>query len=197
VYDTSKDNRRVQRIDEIVKQSLKRLDGRRPGSWWVLSFISLAIVWLEIGMAFMTSYNVPTVGIGCRSMSYLIYGGLSTLPWIIQFLPGFRHPDVKRKAVCHVICLLSTLWLVFITFAAVSQDICHPTVRAETDARHSFTVQWRFEKLQMQGRIKRIYGLRELCVLPRALQRREVVEGRRCCGRFHYLVASSRPYCCL
>jgi len=120
VYDTSNDNRRVQQLDVIVEQTLERLNGHRPGSWWVLSLISLAIVWLEIGMAFMTSYNVPTVGIGCRSMSYLIYGGLSTLPWIIQFLPWFRHPGVKRKAVCHFICLLSTLCLIFVTFAAVS-----------------------------------------------------------------------------
>jgi hypothetical protein len=120
VYDTPNDNRRVQQLDVIVKQTLKRLNGRRPGSWWVLSLISLAIVWLEIGMAFMISYNVPTVGIGCRSMSYLIYGGLSTLPWIIQLLPWFKHPGAKRKAACYLICLLSTLCLIFVTFAAVS-----------------------------------------------------------------------------
>jgi hypothetical protein len=120
VYDTPNDNRRVQRLDVIVDRTFKRLKGRRPASWWALSLISLALVWLEIGMAFMISYNVPTVGIGCRSMSYIIYGGLSTLPWIIHLLPGFKHPGVKRRAACYLICLLSTLCLIFITFAAVS-----------------------------------------------------------------------------
>lgn len=120
VYDTPNDNRRVERLDFIVDRTFKRLKGRRPASWWVLSLISLAVVWLEIAMAFMLSHNVPTVGIGCRSMSYIIYGGLSTLPWIIHLLPGFKHPGVKRKVACYLICLLSTLCLIVITFATVS-----------------------------------------------------------------------------
>lgn len=120
VYDKPDGNRRVERLDIIVDRTLQRLEGRRPGSWWVLSLISLAMVWLAIGMAFMTSYNVPTIGIGCRSMSYLIYGSLSTLPWIIQLFPGLKHPGVKSNTVCYLICLLSTLCLIFITFAAVS-----------------------------------------------------------------------------
>jgi hypothetical protein len=120
VYDTSNDKRQIQQINDIVNQTHKRLNGRCPGSWWILSLISLAIVWLEIVMAFMTSYNVPTVGLGCRSISYLIYGGLSTLPWIIHLLPWFKHPGAKRKGACYLICLLSTLCFTFITFAAVS-----------------------------------------------------------------------------
>jgi heme O synthase-like polyprenyltransferase len=118
---------------------VERLNGHRPGSWWVLSLISLAIVWLEIGMAFMTSYTVPTVGIGCRSMSYLIYGGLSTLPWIIQFLPGSRHPGYMRKAVHHFICSLSTLCLIFITFAAVSWPLYPFTEHGLTPGIHFFS----------------------------------------------------------
>lgn len=125
VYDTSKDNRRIQQLNEIADRTLDRLNGSRPGSWWILSMTSLAIVWLEIGMAFMLSYNVPTVGIGCRSMSYIIYGGLSTLPWIIHLFPGFKNPGVKRKTLCYMICCLSTFCLIFITFAAVSRPFLH------------------------------------------------------------------------
>jgi hypothetical protein len=120
VYDTSDDTRRIQQLDTIANRTLQRLNGPRPGSWWVLSLISLAIVWLEIGMAFMTSYHVPTIGIGCRSMSYLIYGGLSTLPWIMHLFPCFKDPGIKRKAACLLISVLSTLFLTFISFAAVS-----------------------------------------------------------------------------
>jgi hypothetical protein len=126
VYDTPNDNRRIEQLDVIVDRASKRLKGRRPGSWWVLSLISLALVWLEIGMALMTSYNIPTVGVGCRSMSYIIYGSLSTLPWIIHLLPWFKHPGRKRKAACYFICLLSTLCLILIIFAAVSSPFSYP-----------------------------------------------------------------------
>lgn len=120
VYDGSHDGRRVRKLDEIVDNTMRYLDGRRPASWWALSLTSLALVWLEIGMAVMISYNIPTVGVGCRSMSYLIYCGLSTLPWLINVFPWRKPPGLLRKVVCHIFCGLSTLSLVFITFAAVS-----------------------------------------------------------------------------
>ncbi|KAH6869418.1 hypothetical protein B0T10DRAFT_533871 [Thelonectria olida] len=120
VYDNPGVNRRMRPLRTIIDQSIRRLNGHRPGSWWVLSVISLALVWLEIGMAFMISYNIPTVGIGCRSASYLVYGCLSSLSWLIHLLPWFGSPGTKRKAVCHFLCLLSTLTLFFIIFAAFS-----------------------------------------------------------------------------
>ncbi|KAM7201779.1 hypothetical protein V8F20_004740 [Naviculisporaceae sp. PSN 640] len=55
----------------------------RPSLWWkLLALTALALVWWELGTALMISYNIPTVGIGCRSGSYLVYGGLSTVPWV-------------------------------------------------------------------------------------------------------------------
>ena len=96
----------------------------RPGSWWCLSLLSLLLVWWEISMAFMISYNIPTVGVGCRSGSYLIYGGLSTMPWLINALPSSGNPGDPgkwRKRVSMGFCMLSTLWLHFILFAAVSR----------------------------------------------------------------------------
>lgn len=78
----------------------------------------------------MLSYNVPTVGIGCRSASYLIYGILCTLPWVLQLLPGFRTPRATRKGLVFAICTLSTLVLIFINFAAVSHPIFFPHVIA-------------------------------------------------------------------
>ncbi|KAH8587272.1 hypothetical protein B0O99DRAFT_694636 [Bisporella sp. PMI_857] len=104
---------------ECTEQRLRS----RPGSWWWLSLLSLLIVWLEISMAFMISYNIPTVGVGCRSGSYLIYGCLSTIPWLINALPSSGNPGNPskwRKRVTMGFCMLSTLWLLFILFAAFS-----------------------------------------------------------------------------
>jgi hypothetical protein len=84
----------------------------------MLAVISLALVWLEIGL-------------GCRSGSYITYGYLSTLPWFAQLLRGFKRPGLKRKTLCHFICLLSTLCLGLIIFAAVSlhfPDFAHVTI---------------------------------------------------------------------
>lgn len=120
VYDSYGDSRRMRPLKTIVDQSHICLHRRRPGSWWVLSLISLALVWLEIGMAFMASYNIPTVGIGCRSASYLVYGCLSSLPWLIHLLPWLGGPGTKRKVICNFFSLLSMLTLCFIIFAAVS-----------------------------------------------------------------------------
>lgn len=120
IYDNSGDSRLMQKLSTIVDQTTMHLNGPRPRSWWVISLVSLALVWLQIGMALMISYNIPTVGIGCRSASYLIYGVLSSLPWLIHLLPLFDDPGTKRKMLCHFLCFLSTLTLCFITFAAVS-----------------------------------------------------------------------------
>lgn len=131
VYGGYENNRRMRSINEIAEETRRRLEGHRPGSWWMLSVISLALIWLEIGMAIMISFNTPTVGLGCRSGSYVVYGCLSTLPWFAQLLRCFKRPGVKGKTLCHFICLFSTLSLGLIIFAAVSLsflDFAHITV---------------------------------------------------------------------
>jgi hypothetical protein len=90
-------------------------------TWRILSVTSLAVVLLEVGMAVMISYSTPTVGISCRSGFSLIYGFSSTLTWVLQHLPFFKRPGIKRKALCHAVNLLSSLSLLVIIFAAVSE----------------------------------------------------------------------------
>lgn len=123
VYNNSEDNREMNNLDIIVNQVIDNLMRTRPASWWVLAFISLALVWLPIGMAFMISYNIPTIGLGCRSGSYVIYAFLSSLPWLIHLTPWFAYPGQWRKALCHMICALSMLSLCMIIFAAVSRPL--------------------------------------------------------------------------
>jgi hypothetical protein len=113
-------NPHMTKLDEITERIEERLAGPRPPAWWMLAVASLALVWLEIGMALLISVNIPTVGLGCRATSYLIYAGFSSLAWLIHLLPGFARPGTRRKALLHVISGLSMLVLFFIIFAAVS-----------------------------------------------------------------------------
>ncbi|KAG0697153.1 hypothetical protein DFH29DRAFT_984362 [Suillus ampliporus] len=50
------------------------------------SCVSLALQWGTAGAATITAYFTPTTGIGCRSLSYLIYAGISTLIWIMLLM---------------------------------------------------------------------------------------------------------------
>ena len=107
-------------LDAITDETIGHLDDNPPVSWWVLSFAALAVVWWDIGMAIMISYNIPTVGVGCRTGSYIIYGLLSTIPWCLHLSPWFRRQGCRARILGHFLCGLSTLCLLFIVFAAVS-----------------------------------------------------------------------------
>ncbi|KAG1757928.1 hypothetical protein EDB19DRAFT_75286 [Suillus lakei] len=49
----------------------------------VASCASLALQWGTVGGAFVVEWFTPTTGMGCRSLSYLIYGVVSTLIWMM------------------------------------------------------------------------------------------------------------------
>ncbi|KAM7217637.1 hypothetical protein V8F06_007021 [Rhypophila decipiens] len=78
----------------LVDKTRDNLNTRPPLAWRLLALAALAMVWWELGMALMISYNIPTVGIGCRSGSYLVYGGLSTVPWLAYV---YRHLVLGRS----------------------------------------------------------------------------------------------------
>jgi len=112
-------NGRTQNMAMYAKDRLTT--GRlRPGSWWLLAFTSLALVWLEIGMAVMMSYNTPTVGLACRSGVYLLYGLLSTFTWVVRLFPASNYPGDRLKILCHCVNVFATLVLFFAVFATVS-----------------------------------------------------------------------------
>jgi len=130
VYVKFGDRRRMRPLDSVpdvktenmVMCARARLTANRlrPGSWWLLAFTSLALVWLEIGMAVMMSYNTPTVGLACRSSVYLLYGLLSTFTWVVRLFPASNYPRDWLKIVCHCVNVLATLVLFFNIFATVS-----------------------------------------------------------------------------
>ncbi|KAH7127145.1 hypothetical protein B0J11DRAFT_432600 [Dendryphion nanum] len=49
----------------------------------VASIVAMFVQWGTTGPGILIAYYTPTKGIGCRTASYLIYGGLATLVWIL------------------------------------------------------------------------------------------------------------------
>jgi hypothetical protein len=104
----------LHRANEVVD----RLNGLPPASWYITAFVALLIVWAEVGMAILLAFFTPTIGLGCWSGSFVIYGILSTLSWLFQLI------NTKNKVVrwiCHVTNVLSFGWLVVVTFLMVSR----------------------------------------------------------------------------
>ncbi|KAG2157264.1 hypothetical protein DEU56DRAFT_896932 [Suillus clintonianus] len=50
------------------------------------SCASLALQWGTAGGAFIVEWFTPTTGMGCRSFSYLIYGAVSTIIWMMLLI---------------------------------------------------------------------------------------------------------------
>ncbi|KDQ61195.1 hypothetical protein JAAARDRAFT_55887 [Jaapia argillacea MUCL 33604] len=67
----------------------------------VASFVALSLQWGTTGAAILVAYLTPTVGLGCRSGSYLIYGVASTVIWVISLtssaLSHYAHPRSHRS----------------------------------------------------------------------------------------------------
>ncbi|KAG1719922.1 uncharacterized protein EDB91DRAFT_1240482 [Suillus paluster] len=48
---------------------------------FVASLLPLALQWATTGAAVLVVYSTPTVGLGCRSLGYILYGAMATIVW--------------------------------------------------------------------------------------------------------------------
>jgi hypothetical protein len=103
--------------DTCARRVRERLGKRPPSSWYVTAIVGLILVWVSIGMAILLAYSTPTIGIGCWSGSFLIYGALSSISWAVQFFDS-RHTIARRF--CNTVNFIAFCWLVTITFLMVS-----------------------------------------------------------------------------
>lgn len=69
------------RAEEIAQV----LDRGKPRAWYVVAVLSFLLVWTAVMSAFVVSFNMPTVGLGCRSLTYLLFGVFGSVSWVIQF----------------------------------------------------------------------------------------------------------------
>jgi hypothetical protein len=64
---------------------------------FVASFVALFVLWGTTGPGLLIAYYTPTKGVGCRSASYLVYGGLATLVWLLLAVSAlFSHAAMLR-----------------------------------------------------------------------------------------------------
>jgi hypothetical protein len=62
------------------------------------SIAGLSLQWGTAGAAVMSVYYTPTVGIGCRSLIWLVYAGVSTLVWAMLVVSSFLANRVRRDS---------------------------------------------------------------------------------------------------
>ncbi|KAB5560223.1 hypothetical protein GE09DRAFT_962289 [Coniochaeta sp. 2T2.1] len=100
---------------EAADRVFDSLEGPRPRSWHVIAAVSEMLVVCEIMMGFTIAFATPTVGLGCRSLAYLLTALLSSVAWAIQF----RWKKTPRWAVVvsHVFNGVTIfLWVAIIGF---------------------------------------------------------------------------------
>ncbi|KAG1769626.1 hypothetical protein EDD22DRAFT_843540 [Suillus occidentalis] len=96
----------------------------RPCSHWVpgvftrmalASGASLALQWGTVGGAFIAEWFTPTTGMGCRSLSYLIYGAVSTVIWMMllisSILAHYSKGHINQKSVFALVPLALSVCL--------------------------------------------------------------------------------------
>jgi hypothetical protein len=102
----------------VTHSVCKTLDDGRPWPWVIVAFTSQFLVWVAILSAFVVSYTAPTRGLGCRTLTYLVFGFFSSVPWILQFLRG---PISKSAVVVWTSRLCSAFAVITLLVAVIFQ----------------------------------------------------------------------------
>nr|OQO21668.1 hypothetical protein B0A51_12922 [Rachicladosporium sp. CCFEE 5018] len=68
------------------------------------SCAALFLQWGTTDASVLIAYTTPTVGLGCRSGSYLLYGGVATLAWLFLMIATlFSHAAMLRYQSEHIL----------------------------------------------------------------------------------------------
>lgn len=93
----------------VAQRVATKLNGRKPLAWFTVTGISIVLVWSAIMSAFVVSFKSPTVGLGCRTTAYLVFGGSSTIPWFIQFCKRPPCWAIWISYFCNALAILALL----------------------------------------------------------------------------------------
>ncbi|KAJ7029921.1 hypothetical protein C8F04DRAFT_1115463 [Mycena alexandri] len=66
---------------------------------WKAALMALFLQWGTTGVAAFVAYSTPSVGFGCRSGGYLIYGLAATVSWLMLILSNLLSHAVMQRAV--------------------------------------------------------------------------------------------------
>jgi hypothetical protein len=91
-------DRDITSYSKLANNVVGRLEETRPTQWYVTSALSFFMVWSQILMASMISYNTPSVGLGCWTGGHLVYGALSSVSWVVQIARRSRDYTSASRA---------------------------------------------------------------------------------------------------
>jgi len=107
-----RDNRTgtIGQVQEYCGLSEKGLDDApiQPaptGVWkgmFIASVFALGLQWGTTGSAALILISTPTTGLGCRSGSYILYGTVSTMIWLVLLLSSYLAHHAKLRHDCGV-----------------------------------------------------------------------------------------------
>jgi hypothetical protein len=93
----------------------------RPLSWWKVWTASYVFVSLQIFLAFVIAFNTPTIGLGCRSLLYLLFFLISHVTSVVQLV--FQEPPLWTRLVTMAFNILTTLLLFAIMMLQVTNAL--------------------------------------------------------------------------
>jgi hypothetical protein len=148
--------------DLTAFRAWSELPGAALKHMWMAALMALFLQWGTTGAAVFVAYRTPSVGIGCRSGSYLIYGIAATISWFILVLSHLlshaamqrleRNPDRKiairilgalavgTRLLGKLIAICNAMWLVA---SSVMEDIgFFQTCWCQTDAYQYHMSGW-------------------------------------------------------
>ncbi|KAJ7736485.1 hypothetical protein B0H16DRAFT_1206045, partial [Mycena metata] len=127
---------------------------------WMAAIAAVFLQWGTTGAAVFVAYWTPSIGIGCRSGSYLIYGIAATLSWILlvfshllshsamrrvernpNHIPGFlSFFAVATRLFGKTLAICNAMWLIA---SSVMEDIGYfQTCWCQTDAYQYHQSGW-------------------------------------------------------
>lgn len=84
----------LQNINLNAYASWSELDAQVFHHLLFASLAGIIVQWGTTGPAILVAYKTPSVGLGCRSGSYLLYGVLSTVTWFLLALSALLSHSV-------------------------------------------------------------------------------------------------------
>lgn len=99
---------------EDVLNDLPQKRGTRPAQWWTIWILGLVIPNLSIYLCLLVGFNTPTVGFGCRSLSYMVYSIMISVTWLLYGVK--REPPKLVVRLCQTISCIAVISLLAIIF---------------------------------------------------------------------------------
>lgn len=96
-------------LDACAGRVAQRVSGWKPLAWYVVAALSFLLVWMAIMSAFIVSFMTPTIGIGCRTLMYLLFGGFSSVSWLIQFWKRPPRWAIWVSYLCNSLAVMAML----------------------------------------------------------------------------------------